>query len=131
MYQSKRITALVTAAGSGLRMGGEVPKQFLDFQGEMILKKTLKAFSENGYIDEIYLICRKEDMDFCAEKFGAGPVFPKLRAIVSGGKERQDSVFNGLKVIRAQGKTERSSLTFTTTLSSYWICRRLLLCRPA
>ncbi|MFR1479562.1 MAG: DUF4368 domain-containing protein [Hydrogeniiclostridium mannosilyticum] len=29
------------------------------------------------------------------------------------------------------GKTGRSSLTSTTTLSAYWICQRLLLCRPA
>lgn len=106
MYQNKRIVALITAAGSGLRMGGEVPKQFLDYKGEMILRKTLRIFEENSHIDEIFLISRKEDMDFCFEEFSGSKGFSKLKAIISGGKERQDSVFNGLKVLKKRGNID-------------------------
>ena len=106
MYQNKRIAALITAAGSGLRMGGKVPKQFLDYRGQMILKKTLMAFEENQHIDEIFLISRKEDMEFCLEEFGRDRAFSKIRAIIAGGKERQDSVFNGLKVLKKQGNID-------------------------
>ncbi len=97
-----RAAAIVLAGGSGKRMGADRPKQYLDLCGHPVLYYSLKAFEE-GPVESIVLVCGAEDRDFCrreiVEKYG----FCKVRAIVSGGKERYHSVYNGLKAIREQG----------------------------
>jgi len=82
--------AIITAGGSGKRMGR--PKQFLKIGGKAMLELTLAAFEKAKCIDEIILVVNKDGIEK-AKKFK----FKKLKKIVAGGKERQDSVFNGLK----------------------------------
>lgn len=93
--------AIVLAAGQGKRMGSGVNKQFLMLQEKPILYHTLKAFSDNDNIDEIVLVCAEKDMDYCKENVVNAYGFDKVKAIVLGGVERQDSVYNGLKAIKS------------------------------
>lgn len=88
--------AIVLAGGSGRRMGGDKPKQYMELEGKPLIYYSLKTFEES-FVDAIVLVCKEGDEDFCkkeiVEKYG----FKKIKAIVPGGKERYDSVYNGLK----------------------------------
>ncbi len=101
MYQGKRIAVIIAAAGSGTRMGGGISKQYLRIGKEMVLEKALKAFAEHPFVDDIYLVVKKGDMDFCRKEFSDKRQIPKFRAILSGGSHRQASVYNGLKLIES------------------------------
>lgn len=93
--------ALVLAAGQGKRMGAGINKQFLTLQGKPILYHTLKVFSDNDSIDEIVLVCAEKDMNYCKDNVVNAYGFSKVKSIVLGGAERQDSVYNGLKAIKS------------------------------
>jgi 2-C-methyl-D-erythritol 4-phosphate cytidylyltransferase len=90
------VAAVIVAAGVGKRMGTQtVAKQFLRIDGVPILAYTLRKFEACAGIDEIILVARPEDHAACAEiiaDLGAR----KVTALAEGGKERQDSVWNGL-----------------------------------
>jgi 2-C-methyl-D-erythritol 4-phosphate cytidylyltransferase len=83
----------------GKRMGASINKQYLLLAGKPILAHTLESFQRAEFIDEIWLVVPVEEIDFCraevVEKFG----FDKVRRIVAGGAERQNSVLNGLRAI--------------------------------
>jgi 2-C-methyl-D-erythritol 4-phosphate cytidylyltransferase len=91
-----RVTALIPAAGAGRRMGKSVAKQFLPLGDKPLLAHTLLAFQRAPEIDEIIPILSKEDREHCLrdiiERYG----ITKVRTLVAGGRERQDSVMNGL-----------------------------------
>lgn len=89
---------IIVAAGKGKRMGSAVKKQFLKLNGKPILYYTLKAFENNASIDSIVLVCSEEDLSFCKEEIVEKFSFRKVKSIIKGGKERQQSVYNGLKV---------------------------------
>lgn len=94
----KRI-ALIPAAGMGRRMGASVNKQYLLLGGKPVLAHTLELFQGAGFIDEIYVVVPAEEIEYCrlhvVEKFAV----TKVKKIVAGGAERQDSVLNGLRAI--------------------------------
>lgn len=95
----KRCTAVVLSAGQGKRMGTSVQKQYIELEGKPIIYYTLKVFQESEVIDDIVLVVGKGQItyvnDEIVEKYG----FTKVDTIVEGGKERYDSVWQGLKVI--------------------------------
>lgn len=91
-------TAIIVAAGSGTRFGGERPKQFLEIGGKPLLIHTIEKFENCVAIDEIILVLSASEVEnflIIAEKFN----LTKLKKIVSGGKTRAESVFNGLNAI--------------------------------
>ena len=97
MYNDKRITVIIAAAGSGKRMGGGIPKQYLSIGGMPILIKTIKAFETNAFIDAILVVTNVEYMNFFKDelaRFGIENI-----DVVAGGDQRQDSVYNGLKAM--------------------------------
>lgn len=91
-------TAIILSGGRGTRMGAKVSKQFIEVNGKPILYYTIKKFKENNLIDEIILVLPKDEMEYCKlevlEKYNIS-----VDKIVEGGKERQDSVLNGLRAI--------------------------------
>lgn len=109
MYQGKRIAVIVAAAGSGTRMGGGISKQYVSIEGEMVLEKALKAFGNHPFIDDIFLVVKKEDMLFCYQEFIEKRMLQKIRAIIAGGEHRQASVYNGLKVLNSLDQKERQA----------------------
>lgn len=87
--------AVIVAAGSGTRMGTQIPKQFLEVMGKPILAHTVEKFQENPRIDEIVIVTSESYISFCGnmvKNFG----FYKVRAVVLGGATRQMSVMNGI-----------------------------------
>jgi 2-C-methyl-D-erythritol 4-phosphate cytidylyltransferase len=94
-----RVTALIPAAGMGRRMGKAVAKQFLPLGDRPMLAHTLLAFQRAAEVDEIIPILSEEDMENCLRDIIEPFHITKVKTLVVGGKERQDSVFNGLKKV--------------------------------
>ncbi len=90
--------AIIVAGGKGLRMGGEIPKQFLPIGGKPVLMRTIEVFRQ-AYPDiHIILVLPVSQQDYwqqlCQEYNFAVPV-----RIADGGETRFYSVSNGLKLI--------------------------------
>ena len=92
-----KVTVLIPAAGMGRRMGKAVAKQFLPLGDKPMLAHTLLAFQRTSEIDEIIPILSREDMEGCLRDIIEQYHITKVRTLVVGGKERQDSVMNGLQ----------------------------------
>ena len=91
--------ALIIAGGVGARMGQDIPKQFINVYDRPVIVYTLEAFQNNPNIDGIEVVCLDgwhEILKAYARQFGIA----KLENIVSGGKNGQDSIRNGLYDIR-------------------------------
>ncbi|GAK54822.1 2-C-methyl-D-erythritol 4-phosphate cytidylyltransferase [Candidatus Vecturithrix granuli] len=96
------VTAILLAAGTGSRMGqGPLPKQFFCVGGVPILAHTLTRFERVAAIDQIILVTRPQDRARC-EQILAEYEISKIDTIVAGGKERQDSVWQGLQAVHPQ-----------------------------
>ena len=89
-------SAIILAAGKGQRMGTELPKQFLSMGDDMLLTKTIRVFEESSVIQDIVLVTSEDWIGFCRTEIVERKGFHKVRKIVAGGKERYDSVYQGL-----------------------------------
>lgn len=86
---------LIIAGGVGARMGQDIPKQFINVYDKPVIVYTLEAFQKHPNIDAIEVVCLDGWHDVLwayAKQFGIA----KLENIVSGGKNGQDSIRNGL-----------------------------------
>lgn len=100
MNRKEKCTAIVLAGGQGKRMGTNVQKQYLHIQGKPVLYYSLHTFENSGIIDEIVLVIGEGQTDYVRREFVEKYRFSKVKYIVEGGKERYDSVWEGLKAIR-------------------------------
>ena len=90
--------AVIVAAGSGTRMGPGVDKLFLELAGRPIVAHTWARYEAAPCVDELVLVVRdglQEEFHRLADTSG----FKKPYRLVAGGKERQDSVWNGLQAL--------------------------------
>lgn len=93
-FQEKvKITAIVLAAGSGRRMGGDCKKQYLLLDGRPILYYALQTFEESN-VDEIILVTGEKE--YCRREIIEKYHMKKVKKIIPGGMERYNSVYNGL-----------------------------------
>ena len=99
MNNKKHCTAIVLSAGQGKRMGASVQKQYIELDGKPVIYYTLKVFQDSEIIDDIVLVVGKDQVSYVKEEIVDGYGFTKVRTIVEGGKERYDSVWEGLKTI--------------------------------
>ncbi|HEX5723833.1 MAG TPA: 2-C-methyl-D-erythritol 4-phosphate cytidylyltransferase [Longimicrobiaceae bacterium] len=83
--------AVVVAAGAGARLGGPIPKQFLEVAGEPILLRAVRPFLEHPRVGAVVVVLPPLDAAR-PPHFLAGLAI----RIVAGGAERGDSVWNGL-----------------------------------
>lgn len=88
----KQITALIVAAGRGVRVGGSIPKQYLTVAGKPVLRHTVEVFLSHPQIKKLYVVIHPDDKALY-EQAVAGLNLPMP---IMGGAERYDSVFNGL-----------------------------------
>lgn len=92
------IAAIIPAAGQGVRMGTQVPKQFLTLSGKPILQHTLDVFQRCAAVDEIIVVVPANEIE--AVRDLAAPA-PKVKQVVAGGQQRQDSVRHGFEALDA------------------------------
>jgi 2-C-methyl-D-erythritol 4-phosphate cytidylyltransferase len=95
------VLALIPAAGMGRRMGAAISKQYLTLHGRSILAHTLEIFENSPLIDAVVLVVPPEEQSFCEQDVVRAGGFTKVRCLVDGGAERQDSVRNGLAACQA------------------------------
>jgi 2-C-methyl-D-erythritol 4-phosphate cytidylyltransferase len=94
-----RVIALVPAAGIGRRFGSGTNKPFHDLNGKPLILWSLEVLESVDAVIEIIPILQVADMDTGRTIFEQSG-FLKIKKIAPGGKERQDSVYNGLKLIQ-------------------------------
>ena len=94
MYKNKKIAVIIAAAGIGSRMNTDVPKQYLNVDGKPMFLKTTEMFRENSDIDDIIVVTNSDYHKECETLLKASGI---NAAVVVGGKERQDSIYEGLK----------------------------------
>lgn len=94
----KRASFLLACAGSGKRMSLKEPKQFLEYQGKPLFLKALSCAEQSNYIGEIIIVTQEEYISY-VQKICQKEGLQKVKAVVAGGKERQDSVFAALGAI--------------------------------
>jgi 2-C-methyl-D-erythritol 4-phosphate cytidylyltransferase len=92
------ISAIIVAAGQGTRMGPGVDKLFLELNGCPVVAHTWRRFDETACIEETVLVVR-EGMQGAFTALAERQGFRKKFRLVAGGKERQDSVWNGLEAL--------------------------------
>ena len=93
------IYAVVVAAGLGKRFSSDLPKQFLNIDGEVVLKKVVRFFLSTGIFDGIVCVIPKGFSDLYHEIFNCQDD-ERLLPPVFGEKFRQGSVRNGLRALR-------------------------------
>lgn len=98
---SRRI-AFVTAGGLGDRMHKETPKQFLELHGIPVIIRTLLKFEQSSDIDVIIVACLHGWTDKL-ETMAAQYNITKLKAVVEGGCNSQESISNGIEYLLSNG----------------------------
>ena len=96
--------AIITAAGKGTRLKGNISKQFMDIYGKPILAHTITAFQRSSKIKEIYISVPKNYVESCQKKIIERYSFDKVKKLVIGGDSRQESVYNALTEIPSSTK---------------------------
>lgn len=92
--------ALIFAGGVGNRMhNGSLPKQFLELDGKAIIIYTLEKFENCSEITDIVVVCVSGWEDYLKKLIKKADI-TKVRAVVSGGKNPQESQFKGLNAIK-------------------------------
>lgn len=92
---TSKITALIVAAGSGSRMGGD-PKQFMDLGGKAVIAHSYRRFRAHSRITDTLVVIGEGQESLLLSAVGEVPY-------VVGGATRRESVLNGLEWIAANG----------------------------
>ncbi len=92
--------AIIAASGVGKRMKlqGGLSKQLLEIGGHPVIYHTLTAFEQARSIDAVFIATKPESIEIL-ENMKNRHGFSKIHAIIPGGKERQDSVYNCIDLI--------------------------------
>ena len=94
----KRVSAIITAGGQGLRFGGNMPKQFTDLGGMPVLARTLSVFDRMDEITDIVVTVPKEYIQ-TTKKLLHTYHFQKTAQVLAGGDNRQASVYHALAAL--------------------------------
>jgi len=98
MTNVKQFIVIVPAAGVGKRMQANCPKQYLMINGKTILTHTLNMLLSHPSIKQVIIALSENDQYFSESDFVNHPEVIRVK----GGKERVDSVLNGLSAINAE-----------------------------
>jgi 2-C-methyl-D-erythritol 4-phosphate cytidylyltransferase len=97
-FLSKTV-AIIPAAGAGMRMRHDRPKQYLELGGKPLLSVTLERFKLCPSVHAVILVVPPEDLDYCQETVVEPLNIGKKTKIVAGGRRRQDSVLKGIEAV--------------------------------
>jgi len=101
-----RNIVFILAGGTGSRVGGETPKQFLPLgDGRSVLAHSVDAFEQSHYIDEIVVVMHPDWMEE-AEEMVRQNEWKKVKRVISGGSERWESSWNGISLYLKEDKKD-------------------------
>ena len=95
------VVALLTAAGTGTRMGQDIPKQFMHVDNKPLIVYTLEAFQNHPSIDAIICVTLPNWIDVL-KAYAMQFNITKLKWVVPGGATGQESIHNGLMTIKEE-----------------------------
>jgi 2-C-methyl-D-erythritol 4-phosphate cytidylyltransferase len=95
-----KTAAIIPAAGAGVRMQANRPKQFLNLDGRPVLAVTLEKFQTSPVIDYITLVTPKQDVEYARKEIVEAYGLAKVKKVIAGGDRRQDSVRLGLEALK-------------------------------
>jgi 2-C-methyl-D-erythritol 4-phosphate cytidylyltransferase/2-C-methyl-D-erythritol 2,4-cyclodiphosphate synthase len=94
MTAQPRVAALIVAAGSGVRAGGDTPKQYRHLGGRSLVAHAYAAFANHPAVDEVIVVVAPGAEDLARDALGTA-------TSVTGGASRRDSVRLGLHHVTA------------------------------
>ena len=100
MIDGLKIGVVVPSAGRGMRMGGK-QKQLLEICGKPVLAYSLEAFEQSPLIDAITVVTNRESISK-VEEIVRKKSLAKINHVIEGGEQRQDSVWNGLRMLEQE-----------------------------
>lgn len=92
---NKTVTAIILVAGNSTRFGQNRNKNFENIDGKEILLYSLEKFNENSLVDDIIIVCKKDE-EVRVKDIASKVTMKKALNFVNGGKTRQESVYNAL-----------------------------------
>jgi 2-C-methyl-D-erythritol 4-phosphate cytidylyltransferase len=99
-----KTTALIVAAGSSVRFGGPIPKQFMPINWRPLLAWTVERFDKAQSISDIIVVVAEDQLIYVADKILFPYKLTKPLKIVPGGVTRQESVLRGLEQVPVSTK---------------------------
>ncbi|NLO09333.1 MAG: 2-C-methyl-D-erythritol 4-phosphate cytidylyltransferase [Clostridiales bacterium] len=100
------VTAMIFAGGTGQRMNSKTkPKQFLELHGKSILIYTIENFEYHEEIDNIVVVCIDDWINTLWEQIRRFNI-TKVSSVIPGANTGQGSIYNGIKVVHNQSKSE-------------------------
>jgi len=95
--------ALLLAGGKSSRMNTSRPKQYLEVNGETVLKHTMRAFQQHPLIQDIYVVCAREWEETVLDEAQSGQI-TKFRHAIIGGNTSYQSLMNGIAYLLQEVK---------------------------
>lgn len=92
---NKTVTAIILVAGNSTRFRQNRNKNFENIDGKEILLYSLEKFNENSLVDDIIIVCKKDE-EVRVKDIASKVTMKKALNFVNGGKTRQESVYNAL-----------------------------------
>ena len=100
--------AAILAGGSGLRMGTDIPKQFLELEGVPVIIRSINAFLNSGRIDKCVISVSEEFIPYTEELIEKHISSDTEIFVIKGGKTRGDTLFGVLSFMKDKGLLEGS-----------------------
>jgi len=100
-----RVEVIIAAGGTGRRFGESQPKQFYLLKGKPILSWAIGRFEECVLVDRIILVVPRGMGRYTRQHVLSPFGYKKVKTVVEGGKERRDSVLQGLRVLETDTDT--------------------------
>ena len=107
------IYAAILAGGKGTRMGGGLPKQFLEINGVPIVVRTVRAFLQCGVIDDIALCVPRDYMDYTRSTLDRYPDTYGKSYVIEGGADRTGSLENACRFFEERYEITDSDVLIT------------------
>jgi 2-C-methyl-D-erythritol 4-phosphate cytidylyltransferase len=93
------ITVIILAAGKGKRMKSKTNKQYLMINNKPVLAHAIDKFEKAPSVTNIILVVGENEKEYVNKEIIDRYNYKKIEKVVKGGKERQDSVYNGINKI--------------------------------
>lgn len=102
--------ALILSGGIGTRLNSDIPKQYIEAKGRMIISYCLETFTNCNQIDAMWIVCADEWKDRILDSLKSSNLCcDKIAGFSIPGKTRQLSILNGLNDISAYVKSQNQS----------------------
>jgi 2-C-methyl-D-erythritol 4-phosphate cytidylyltransferase len=106
---------IIVAGGSGSRMGGEIPKQYLMLGDKPILVHTTEKFCMVNEIDKNFILVPSDRVDMTEKLLDdyLDPFFREKVKVLSGGDSRNETIMNAIRYLEKEGFLDSDTVIIT------------------